>query len=268
MKYISLLLQNLLRIVLIYFLTLIWVRYFIKKLWFALFISAGITIVIDLSIRFLTRKKDKRLNMKVKEKEEAENMFLSLTTNPNYITFFFNLAKKENPNAIKKKNFCLLESPENKTLFYPFMSANELTKDDITKVIVLAEKEKATKIVISCGDINKDALLFAKSIDKKIILLDKFASYNDLYKYYNLFPEITLTYKKNKKLAFKELFAFSFNKSRTKGYLFSAIILFISTFFIRMNIYYCIMASLLIVFALISYFNPYFNVKTNKAVLG
>lgn len=267
MKYVGLILQSILRITLIYSLTFIWIRYFIRELWLSLVLSGVITIVLDILIRIITKRKDNKSNMKIKEKEEAENMFLSLTTSSNFMTFFLNLAKKENQKAIKKKNYILLENPENKTLFYPFMSANELSKDDIAKIIILANKEKADKIVITCGDINKEAFSFSKSLNIPIILLDKFSTYNELYKYYDCFPEITLSYQKSKKLAFKEMLAFSFNKSRTKGYVLSAIVLLISTFFIRMNIYYCIMASLLIIFALISFFNPYFNTKPNKIPL-
>ncbi len=267
MKYVSLILQSLLRAILIFSLTFIWVRYFIHALWLSILLSCLITMVLDIFIRFITKRRNNKSNMKIKEKEEAENMFLSLATSSNYMTFFLNLSKKENPNATKKKNYIILENPENKTLFYPFMSANELSKDDIAKIIILANKEKAGKIVITCGEINKEAFSFSKSLNIPIILLDKFSTYNDLYKYYDIFPKITLTYQKSKKLAFKEMLAYSFNKSRTKGYFLSAIVLLISTFFIRMNIYYTIMASLLLIFALISFFNPYFNIKTSKIPL-
>ncbi len=267
MKYVSLILSSILRIFLIFFLTFIWTRYFLKELWLSLFISAVVTIVLDVSIRFLLRKKSNKNNLKLKEKEEAENMFLSLATSANYLTFFHELAKKENPSAEKKDKYILLKNSDRTVLLYPFMSMNELSKDDIAKILISSQKQKANKLVIVCGELAKDTFAFSKSLGKEILLLDKFSAYSELYKFYGFFPEISLTYQKNKKLALKELFAFSFNKSRTKGYFLSAIILFISTLFIRMNIYYCIMASLLIVFALISYFNPYFNVKQNKVVL-
>lgn len=267
MKYLSLILQSVLRIVLIFFLTFIWARYFLREFWLALVVSGLITLVFDLSIRFLTKKKSVKTSLKIKEQEDAENMFLSLATSPKPLDFFFELAKKENPAAEKKARFILLKNRERKVMLYPFLSMNELTKDDIAKIVTIAQKEKADKIVIPSGEISKDAYAFSKSLGKEILLLDKFATYAELYKFYDYFPEITLTYQKSKKLALKEIFAYSFNKSRTKGYFLSAIILFISTLFIRMNLYYCIMASLLILFAIISYFNPYFNIKQSKVVL-
>lgn len=268
MKYISLIFQNALKILLIFFLNYIWTRYFLKSLWLSLLVSAIATIVIDFILIYLGKKKNNSASLKIKEKEEAENMFLSLSTSENYLSFFLQLAKKENLNSIKKKKYILLDFSSHKTLFYPFMSMNEIKSDDIAKIYIEAQKEKVNKIVICCGDIGKDAITFSRSLQTEIILLDKFSTYKQLYKYYEFFPPITQTYKKNKKLAVKEILAYSFNRSRTKGYFISAIILFISTLYIRMNIYYTIMASTLIIFALLSYFNPYFNRPKSKIVLN
>ncbi len=268
MKYINLALQNIFRIFLIFFLSFVWLRYLIKKLWLALLLSALVTLVIDFTIRFINKKKGNKQNLKLSEKERAENIFLSLSTSSNYIDFFYELAKKENPYAEKKSKYIILPNSKNKTILYPFLSMDELKKDDIAKLIIILNKEKANKLVIVCGDVGKDTLAFSKSIEKNIIILDKFASFSQLYHYYNYYPEITLSYQKNKKLALKELFTFSFNKSRTKGYILSAIVLLLSTLYIRMNLYYCIMASLLIIFAILSYFNRPFNPKTNKVVLN
>lgn len=259
--------QNVFRIFLIFFLTFIWVRYFVYSLFLSLIISAVITIVIDLVLRLLTKKKNKVNNLKIKEKEDAENMFLSLATDKNALDFYLQLAQKECIASQKKKEYITLENFNNKILLYPFLSLNPLSPEDILQTIKYGKVENAQKIVITCGEISKDALTFVKSVEENIVLLDKFSTYNSLYKHYNMFPNITTTYKKNGKLAFKELLAYSFNKSRTKGYFFSAIILFLSTLFIRYNIYYCIMASILVLFALISYFNPYFNIKQSKIIL-
>ena len=260
MKYISLIFQNISRIVLIYFFIFIWLRYLLSSLWLSLLLSALITIFCDIMLRVITRKKDKHLNMKIKEKEDAENMFLSLATSEN-VDFFLELAKIENLNAFKKKKYIILPNKEQIVLLYPFLSLNAITNEDISSILKIAQKEKATKIVIVCGEISKEAFNLSNSLDKNILILDKFSSFSQLYQFYDKYPKITMTYKKSKKLAFKELFAYSFNRSRTKGYLLSAFVLFVSTLFIRLNIYYCITASLLVLFALISYLNPYFNTK-------
>ena len=62
-------------------------------------------------------------------------------------------------------------------------------------------------------------------------------------------------------LTFKDFVAFSFNKKRAKGYLLSAFLLAFSAIFVRTTIYYTIVATLLVVFAIISQFNTTFNIK-------
>lgn len=267
MKYISLLLQHSLKIFLIFFLSFIWTRYVFSSLWLATVVSVAITALIYALIEIFSRKKNSLNSLKIKEKEQAENMFLSLCSDRKFVDFFYELARKENLNSIKKSKYILLEKKDSKVLLYPFISLNAITSDDIMKIYLLSLKENAQKVVIPCGEIGANALSFARSLSENILLLDKFSTYATLYKYYDFYPEVTISYQKSKKMNFKELFAYSFNKSRTKGYIFSAIILFLSTLFIRMNVYYTIMASLLVVFALISYFNPYFN-KQKKGILN
>ena len=64
-------------------------------------------------------------------------------------------------------------------------------------------------------------------------------------------------------MVLKDFVSYSFNKNRTKGYLFSAFVLILSSLFVRATIYYCIIASILVVFAFVSQFNPYFNKKND-----
>ena len=128
--------------------------------------------------------------------------------------------------------------------------------------------EKATKIIICCKEIaDKNLLVFCNNFQEKFLLLNQYDTYEKLYKHYDEFPEITIKYSKEKKMMFKDFLAYSFNKKRTKGYIFSAFILVFASLFVRSSLYYCIIASLLVVFAVLSQFNPYFNVKTNTEIL-
>ena len=160
------------------------------------------------------------------------------------------------------------EKEKVKTLLYFDSSFEGLNVARFMEIYNKVKKEKASKIVIVCKTIS-DKQLFAFSLNfkEKFLFLDEYESYQKLYKFYDCFPEITNSYKKEKKLVFKDFLAYSFNKKRTKGYLFSAFILVLSSLFVRATIYYCIVASLLVVFALVSQFNPYFNVKNDTEIL-
>lgn len=266
MKKILNIFQILLQVALIFFIVLIWARYFISSLWLGLLVSLIVTIFIELAIKFLQKRTNTAKNLKLQEKEEAENMFLSLCTSSTPLNFFYELAKTKHK-AIKKGKYILIEHEEDIVALIPILSFSPLQSDDLLPFISLAKKSNWKKIVVVCGEVDRNTNSFAKNFDIEILLLDKYNSYSNLYKPYDFFPTITMKYKKDKKLAFKDLIAYSFNRGRTKGYLFSAFILFLSSLLIRPSIYYCIVASLLLLFALISYTNPYFNPKIKKEVL-
>lgn len=259
--------QIILQVALIFFIVLIWARYFISSLWLSLLVSGIVTTIIELLIRFLQNKSNTAKNLKLQEKEDAENMFLSLCTSSTPLNFFYELAKTKHK-AVKKGKYILIEHEgDNNVALIPFLSFSPLKNDDLLPYINIAKKDKCKKIVVICSEIDPQTNSFAKNFDIEILLLDKYNAYSNLYKPYQFFPAITMKYKKDKKLAFKDLVAYSFNRGRTKGYLFSAFILFLSSLLIRPSLYYCIVASLLLLFALISYTNPYFNPKISKEVL-
>lgn len=266
MKKILNIFQILLQVALIFFIVLIWARYFISSLWLGLLVSLIVTIFIELAIKFLQKRTNTAKNLKLQEKEEAENMFLSLCTSSTPLNFFYELAKTKHK-AVKKGKYILIEHEEDIVALIPILSFSPLQSDDLLPFISLAKKNNWKKIVVVCGEVDRNTNSFAKNFDIEILLLDKYNSYSNLYKPYDFFPTITMKYKKDKKLAFKDLIAYSFNRGRTKGYLFSAFILFLSSLLIRPSIYYCIVASILLLFALISYTNPYFNPKIKKEVL-
>ncbi len=309
-------------------------RYFFKKLWIALIISTLISVTTYLILFLIKRKKQTKLGLKLKEKEDAENMFLSLACAEKPIDFFVNLASKKHNNIIKHKNYIIIKhqiidkmngentehesehkdqihnkkhklkklsniklistrkdenrkngnkeesrdndnkDKENKqpketsTLLYVDFSFDGLNIQRFMEIYNSIKKEKANKIVITCKEVtDKHLFAFCGNFQEKFLILDEYQTYQRLYKYYNCYPEITHKYKGEKRLAFKEFLAYSFNKKRTKGYLISSMILVMCSFFVSTTIYYCVVASILVVFALISQFNPYFNPKNNPEIL-
>ena len=57
-------------------------------------ISVIITAVLYLILYFVTKKRKNREGLKIKEKEDAENMFLSLACNAKRVDFFVNALLK------------------------------------------------------------------------------------------------------------------------------------------------------------------------------
>lgn len=270
MKKISLIIQEILKFFLIFLILFVWIRYFVKRLWLATLISTLLTSFICLALFFVSRKKRFNFGMKLKEKESAENIFLSLAFENNPMDFFYKLATKRHHDVTKHKNYLTIEYKLEgvKTVLWFDNSFEGLNVPRLCDIYSKIKKENATKIVICCYE-NSDKNLpsFIRTFKEKFVILDRYKSYEKLYKLYACFPEITKTYPKEKSLAFKDMLKYSFNKKKTKSYLFSALILIFSGLFVRVSIYYCLIASLLIVFALISQFNITNNPKNDDEII-
>lgn len=270
MKKISLIIQELLKFFLIFLIMFVWIRYMIRKLWLSVLISAICTTAIYAVLLLLSRKRKIKFGMKIKEKESAENIFLSLCFDNNPMDFFYKMASKRHKDITKHKKYLSIEYKlENvKTLLWFDESFQGLTVPRLCEIYNKVKKEKATKIVICCYEISdKNLTSFLRTFEEKFVILDRYQTYEKLYKLYDCYPQITKTYPKEKSVAFRDMLSYSFNKKRTKNYLFSALILILSGLFVRTSIYYCLIASLLIVFALISQFNTSFNTKKDDDII-
>lgn len=260
--------QKFLKCGLVFLIAFVWLRFLLSSVWLAGLISFAITLVIELFSLYLNKKSKNKTSLKIKEKEDAENMFLSLLSDKNYLSFFHELSLSRHSNCKKKKEYILIEHKDQcKVILYPYIKLKSLIPDDILNIYKTCLHEKACKIVIICNEYDKSCLGFIKNLSQNFILLDKFESYSMLYKEYEFYPEITLQYKKDAKLKFKDMLAVAFNKSKTKGYIFSALVIFITSYFVKMNIYYCIIGSLLLLFALISFINPKYNKVKKQTIL-
>lgn len=204
--------------------------------------------------------------------ENAENSYLSLVCQgkSKTIDFFANLAKKKHQNIKKHKSYVVIyhETENVKTIlcFDPSFDGLNVTK--FMEIYTKIKQENATKIVICCKEVSdKNLQTFLSNFNEKILILNQYDTYEKLYKYYDFFPEITNTYKSDKKLLFKDFISYSFNKKRTKNYLFSALILIFCSMFVRSSLYYCIISSVLIICAIISQFNSLYNPKITSEIL-
>lgn len=269
MRKLNLIFQEILKFVLIFLLIFVWLRYFLRNLWLSILVTTIVSGMTYGILFFLGKRKHDKLGLKMKEKEEAQNMFFSLACADKPMDFFASLATKKHDNIVKHKEYIVIKHPENVSIvLFADFSFQGLKIGRFMEIYKHVKKEKASKIVICCKFVaDKEIFSFVQNFQEKFLFLDEFATYQQLYKYYGCFPEITHKCQAENKMTFKDFVAYSFNKKRTKGYLFSALVLIFSGLFVRATIYYCIIASILVVFALISQFNPLYNPKIDHEVL-
>ena len=234
--------------------------------------TALVTIVIELSLHFILKRRNEKEYMKKKDIVDAENIAVGFAFNKQQaLDFFYNLAKQKYV-SIKRKNYILIDTPkddlkDNKTILFPAFSLSKFQPQDLVEILSGVKRVNYSKIVILCGDVSKEAYSLSMQITSvKVIILDKFDCYNKLIKEYNYYPENLLELKKTSKLKLKELVAYSLNKKRSKGYFFASIILLFSSFIFRMNLYYIIMSSILLLLSLISFILPKYNVVSSEDI--
>lgn len=261
-------LQVLLKCSMIFLIAFIWLRFLLSSSWISGIIAFSVTLFIELISLYLKKKNKNKTSLKLKEKEDAENMFLSLLTDKNYLNFFFELSKSRHSQTKVRKKYILIEHLDNtKIILYPFIKISSFKEDDILEICKLCQSDNPDKIVIICNEYEKKCESFIKNLSQNILILDKYETYSLLYKDYDFYPNITERYYKQSKLKIKDLIAYSFNKSRTKGYLFSALVLFSTSFFVKLNLYYCLVGTMLLFFALISFINPRYNINKEQTIL-
>lgn len=286
MRKINLFLQEALKFVLLFLLCFVWTRYVFRKLWLSVVLSLFIATIIYVILWFLGQKKNNKQGLKLKEKADAEDMYLSLVCqnkpidffvnilakqyekidkHPDYVTYVQNKSADEQKQTKNSQNESLksLEKHE-KTVLYFDNSFDGLNVSKFLKIYNKLKKEKANEIIIICKEISdKQIFSICQNFKENFVILDQYQTYQKIYKPNQTYPEIKVKCKNEKKMVFKDFVSYSFNKNRTKGYLFSAFVLILSSLFVRATIYYCIIASILVVFALVSQFNPYFNKKND-----
>ena len=265
MKTLSIIFQVLLKSSIIFLIFYIWLKYIFQSTWLALVVSFVIALLLELISIYVKRKKGIKSNLKVKEKEDAENMFFTLSRDENRVDFFFKLAKTRHNNVNKFKRYIIVHHEGGQdVVLYPFIKYQNLKLDDVIDVLN-SFKKPINKLVILCNDYDKDLPGFVKNFNQEIIILNKYQTYLSLYKEYDYYPAIIERQKT--KNSYKQYLAVAFNRSKTKGYLFAVVILVLSSFFVKFNIYYYIISSLLLILALISFINPIYNKKIIKELL-
>ena len=258
MKTFNKIISSIFRLTLIFLFTFIWFRYFISDLSYSLIVSILSTLIIDLFITLIRRKKSSIASLKNSEIKKAENYCNKFVfSEPSYaVNFFFKLAKTRHE-AKKTKHCVIIEHENSCTLLYPFFTFEEFGTTQLIIAYNEAKKNNSSKLVLCVNEAGKNVKNVADKLDIKIIILNKFDTYNKLFKEYNYYPEeLQIT---TQPTTFKSLLAYSLNKKRTKGYLFASIILVLSSFIVKYNIYYLVMSSVLLILALLSFINPKYN---------
>lgn len=259
------------RLILIYFIVFIWVRYYSQSIHFSIWITALVTFFVEIIIRMITGKKNNKLKLKEEELKKIELYNNTFTFNDDKYTlnFFYELAKTKHM-ATKKKEFVLIEhSTGEKIILFPYYTLRPFSADDLIFVINKIRNTESAKLVLCVSTVTKDALKFSSMMQRKILILEKDDVYIKLLKQYNFYPnqKDLFVLKETQTNKIKQLLKYSLNRKRSKGYFISSLILMLSSLILPYNIYYLSFSTLLLLLSLISLISPLFIKKLPEQVI-
>ncbi|MBE7082814.1 MAG: hypothetical protein E7378_04005 [Clostridiales bacterium] len=188
------------------------------------------------------------------------------------LEFFCNLANTKHKAKIID-NFVVI-GEKSFTILSPHFNNDGLncdklieTYNQISKMFAQNIEFNNIKKIIICTNKNKENVDFVvDNFCLSTIILDAKQTYLQLLKAYEFYPKITVQEKPKAKNTFKKLLAIAFDKKRTKSYVLSALFMFFASFFVFYKIYYLIVATLLLSFAILCQTNLPFN-KVEKEKL-
>lgn len=260
------------RLLLIFFIYFVWVRYFFDSLLIAILITSFLTLTTDYILKIFQDKRQLKLKLKEEELKQIETYNNTFVFNDDKyaVDFFYKLAKTKH-NATKKKDYVLIEhSNGEKIALFPFFTYRKFSTDDLIFVFNKVKSSSISRLVICVSELEPDAQKFASLLSVETIILNKSQVYLKLLKEYNCFPEEknTIAIKPAQENKIKKILAFSLNRKRTKAYFFSSLVLLVSSLIIRHNIYYIIMASILLLLSLASFISPKFTKQVPENLLN
>lgn len=267
MKTINLFLSKFLRVSLIFFLFFIWLRFYLQGLWLACVLSAVLTFAVEIILSFVIKNNNIKETLKKEEIANVEgyaNYFI-LNSQKLSVDFFANLLQSEYEVEQKKEYICF-EKNDEKCLLFPYFMYKKFSIEDLIVIFNKTKKTNATKILICTNEIEGNVLGFIENLPMTFCIFDKFEVYEKLMKKFNVYPEKCLNLKTESKLTFRKFLEISLNKKRSKGYIFASYILLFSSLFVKVNIYYLIMSSILLLLSIFSHTNHIFNKKKDSSM--
>lgn len=255
------------RYFLIFLIVFVWVRFYVNKLPLAILYTTLIAIIIEVCLNYILSKMLKKRDLKSKEKEKREKMFYSLIIKKEEdVMSFFSKLFEEKYEIKKHKNFLKMTDEKGEIIFVPCFKLDPLMRQNIVDFMKKIDKNK--KVIFSCYVSEKGCREFVKQYgENEIIILEKDETYEKIFEKYNIFPEISEKVEIKQKKDFKKLLEIAFSRDKTKGYFFSSIVVLFSTLIVRFNVYYAIMSTVLLVFALISFVIPMYRKKTPDEIV-
>lgn len=264
----STIINELFKVLIIFLFCYIWTLKFINNRIWAIFATCIISLIIYGLFYCFSTRKNKKAKLKKAELEKINditNTFIFSSDIEN-LNFFYKLANLRHT-AIKKGKHIFITHEDGNVVLYPFFTYRNFNSDDLIMLYTKLNKTNLKRIVICTNTVDDSAIKLSERLPEDIRILNSKDTYINLLKEYNLFPEIKHGLKNVNKTTYKDLLEIGLNKKRTKGYFLASIFVLTSSFFVRYNIYYIVISSILLILAFVSFLNPKYNKPASPDIL-
>lgn len=264
----SIILNEIFKYLIIFLLIFAWLNFYYPNFIASIIISVIITSIICFILsKFFYSKKDKIYSTS-KDKKQAKDcstqlIFSDLSDNLSFFTKIFN---KKNI-SVKPADLYLILYPDtsHSILFFPYFSTEEINESIIINVYKQLKNLNVNKALICGAKFSSSSRNLAASLDNiQIVLFDDEATYMNLLKPADIYPEKKTAFKSSKKMNFQLFLRLLLNKKNYKHYFFGAIMLLFASLFIRLSNYYLIFSSILFILSLLSFYSDKIFNKDNK----
>ncbi len=183
--------------------------------------------------------------------DDAEKwaQFMLTQTEEENLNFLVSLYQKEKNVNIISNNFFVLQTSTG--ISFDFFE-NDLSLVRALRIVRFAVEKNISKLAIFCACTNKNTKIYLENLENiEVAICDK----NCLAfkaKKMGLSPPNILQEKPHNKLKLKEILSLSITREKAKKYFLSGLLVFFCSLFVRYNIYYLVMSSLLFLLAILS----------------
>lgn len=238
------------KLVLIFFISLVFYRATFLSFSLCLLWASLTTIIVGILLFYSKLKRDAKLSLKTEQVKKIETIRVQLN-NASQLEMRKYFAKLLSiiPNS---KGELMKVTANQKALYIPCFEKDIFTLDDLLSIYRKNKNRKIDEVIILCTNFTDDCLATSKNYKKiKYTLINLKDIYLNLIEPTQLFPKITIETPTKEKMTLVKLKKYAFERKRTKSYFFCGIVLLFSSYFVPLRIYYLIFSGLMFASALL-----------------
>jgi len=240
----------------VFIISYLWLTFYIRSLLTVFLLAFGIMLAVNLLFRFFARKRNARAVLNKQQREHVAQIALQLkfqgrTKTLKLLREALDKTNMGYRNVTATQRKLVIQNADKKVNLFPLFNVEPTIKDIIE---CLKSTNKGAETYICATNFSPEVIGFANSLDASVTLMDVASVYTEILLPAETYPEVVIEMKSKAKLTWSQLRCMVFNRRKVKTYVFLGFIILATSFIVRFNIYYIVVATILFSFALLSMF--------------